>query len=63
MSKNIKITQIKSAIGCLPKHKSTLLGLGLKHIGHSIIRKNTKSIQGMIRLISYMVRIEKNEIK
>ncbi|QIE02184.1 50S ribosomal protein L30 [Buchnera aphidicola] len=56
--KKIKITQIKSSIGRLPKHKKTLIGLGLRHIGHTVIRKNTKSIQGMVKKISYILKIQ-----
>ncbi|AZP36204.1 50S ribosomal protein L30 [Candidatus Annandia adelgestsuga] len=55
----IYITQIKSSIGILPKHKSTLNGLGLKGIGHTVLRNNTPSIRGMINLISYMIKIGK----
>lgn len=58
MKKTIKITQIKSSIGKLPKHKSTLIGLGLKRIGHTVERENTKSIHGMINKISYMVIVQ-----
>lgn len=36
MAKTIKITQTRSAIGRLPKHKATLLGLGLRRIGHTV---------------------------
>ncbi|BBU80387.1 hypothetical protein EIMP300_17870 [Escherichia coli] len=35
MAKTIKITQTRSAIGRLPKHKATLLGLGLRRIGQA----------------------------
>ncbi|QCI22332.1 50S ribosomal protein L30 [Buchnera aphidicola] len=56
--KNIKITQIKSAIGRLPKHRKTLIGLGLRYIGHTVIRENTAAIQGMIRKISYILKIQ-----
>lgn len=38
MAKTIKITQTRSAIGRLPKHKATLLGLGLRRIGHTVER-------------------------
>lgn len=58
MNKLIKITQIRSSIGRLPKHKKTLLGLGLKRINHTVYRQNTNSIRGMINKISYMLRIE-----
>lgn len=57
--KKIKITQIKSSIGCLKKHKLTLKGLGLKRIGHSVYRENTQSIQGMIKSIYYIVKTGK----
>lgn len=56
--KNIKITQIRSAIGCLPKHKATLLGLGLRHLGHSVEREDKPALRGMISVVSYMVKVE-----
>lgn len=59
MNKKIKITQTKSSIGCIKKHKQTLKGLGLKRIGHSVYRKNTKSIKGMIKSIYYMIKTGK----
>ncbi|QJC34925.1 50S ribosomal protein L30 [Enterobacteriaceae endosymbiont of Donacia piscatrix] len=57
MLKTIKITQIKSSIGRLPKHKAILISLGLKHIRHTIIKNNTPSILGMIKKISYMIKV------
>ncbi|WWP01558.1 MAG: 50S ribosomal protein L30 [Candidatus Dasytiphilus stammeri] len=56
--KTIKITQKCSAIGRLPKHKATLLGLGLRHIGHTVVREDTPAVRGMIKLVSYMLYIE-----
>ncbi|BGI50750.1 MAG: 50S ribosomal protein L30 [Arsenophonus endosymbiont of Ceratovacuna japonica] len=57
MTRNIKITQVRSSIGCLPKHKATLIGLGLRHIGHTVERRDTPDIRGMINLILYMVKV------
>ncbi|MFI4846976.1 MAG: 50S ribosomal protein L30 [Candidatus Makana argininalis] len=57
--KKIKITQIRSSIGIIPKHKLTLKGLGLRYIGHTVKRKNIPSIIGMTKLIYYMVNVEK----
>lgn len=54
----IKITQTRSSIGRLPKHKATLRGLGLRRIGHTVERPNTPAIRGMIQKISYMVKVE-----
>lgn len=58
MIKTIRITQVKSSIGRLSKHKFTLMGLGLRYIGHTVQREDTPSIRGMIRLISYMLKIQ-----
>lgn len=58
MKKMIKITQTRSAIGRLPKHKATLIGLGLRRIGHTVEREDTPAIRGMINAIYYMVKVE-----
>ncbi|CAQ86286.1 50S ribosomal protein L30 [Photorhabdus australis subsp. thailandensis] len=58
MAKTIKVTQIRSSIGRLPKHKATLVGLGLRRIGHTVEREDTPAIRGMINLVSYMVKVE-----
>ncbi|GAA0354539.1 50S ribosomal protein L30 [Morganella psychrotolerans] len=58
MAKTIKITQIRSSIGRLPKHKATLVGLGLRHIGHTVEREDTPAVRGMVNRISYMVKVE-----
>ncbi|CAA2930262.1 50S ribosomal protein L30 [Arsenophonus endosymbiont of Bemisia tabaci] len=58
MAKNIKITQFRSTIGRLPKHKATMIGLGLRRIGHTVEREDTPAVRGMINLVSYMVKVE-----
>lgn len=58
MAKTIKITQFRSTIGRLPKHKATMTGLGLRRIGHTVEREDTPAIRGMIYLVSYMVKVE-----
>lgn len=58
MAKTIRVTQVRSSIGRLPKHKATLRGLGLRHIGHTVEREDTPAIRGMINLINYMIKIE-----
>ena len=60
MMKMIQITQTRSAIGRLPKHRATLVGLGLRHIGHTVKRQDTAAVRGMVNTISYMVKINEN---
>jgi large subunit ribosomal protein L30 len=57
MSKMIKVKQTKSSIGRLPKHKATLLGLGLRKIGQVRELEDTPSVRGMINRVQYMVEI------
>lgn len=54
----IKVTQTKSSIGRLPKHKATLRGLGLRKINHTVELEDTPCIRGMIKKVYYMVKVE-----
>ena len=58
MSKTVKVTQIKSSIGRLPKHRATLKGLGLRRINHTVELEDTPSVRGMINQVSYMIKVE-----
>ncbi|MCV3262438.1 50S ribosomal protein L30 [Vibrio harveyi] len=53
----IKVTQTKSSI-CLPKHKATLRGLGLRKINHTVELEDTPCVRGMINKVFYMVKVE-----
>ncbi|KOO16180.1 MULTISPECIES: 50S ribosomal protein L30 [Vibrio] len=54
----IKVTQTKSSIGRLPKHKACLKGLGLRKINHTVELEDTPCIRGMINKVYYMVKVE-----
>tara|TARA_R110002126_G_scaffold199197_5_gene346935 strand:+ start:1905 stop:2087 length:183 start_codon:yes stop_codon:yes gene_type:complete len=56
--KTIKVTQTKSSIGRLPKHRASLLGLGLRRINHTVEVEDTPSVRGMINAVYYMVKVE-----
>lgn len=56
--KTVKVTQTRSAIGRLPKHKATLRCLGLRHIGHTVEVVDNPAIRGMINKVYYMVKVE-----
>ncbi|WP_448548136.1 50S ribosomal protein L30 [Thalassotalea fusca] len=58
MAKTVKVTQTKSSIGRLPKHRATLKGLGLRRIRHTVELEDTPSVRGMINQVSYMVKVE-----
>jgi large subunit ribosomal protein L30 len=58
MANKIKVTQTKSSIGRLPKHRATLTGLGLRRINHTVELEDTPSVRGMINKVYYMVKVE-----
>ncbi|ASM51391.1 large subunit ribosomal protein L30 [Pseudoalteromonas espejiana DSM 9414] len=57
-NQTVKVTQVKSSIGRLPKHKATLRGLGLRRINHTVELEDTACVRGMINRVSYMVKVE-----
>src|SRR5262245_40528588 len=54
----VRITQERSKIRCIERHKRTLVALGLRRINHSVIHEDTPQIRGMVRLVRYLVRVE-----
>ena len=56
--KQIAVTQIKSSIGRLKKHKSCLAGLGLRRSGHTVVIDDTPAVRGMVQAVEYMLRVE-----
>ena len=58
MSKEIKVTQVRSTIGRVPKHRRTIRALGLRKINHTVVHQDTPVIRGMIDQVRYLVRVE-----
>ena len=58
MAGQLKVKQIKSAIGRPPKQRATLKGLGLTKMNQTRILKDTDSIRGMINKIPHLVQFE-----
>lgn len=58
MAAKITVTQIRSTVGVLEKHKATMKGLGLRRIGHTVELEDTPAVRGMINKVHYLVRVE-----
>ena len=54
----VKVTLVKSMIGTKPNQKATVKSLGLKKIGDSIVCDNDAVINGQIRILSHLVKVE-----
>jgi len=54
----IKVTLVKSLIGCKPNQKATAASLGLRKIGDCITAEKTAVLDGKINVISHLVKVE-----
>ena len=55
---DLKVTQVRSAIGTKPKHRGTLRALGLGRIGRSNILPDRPEIRGMLARVPHLVTVE-----
>ena len=58
MSEQVKVTLVKSCIGSTKRIRATLTGLGLTKTNKTVIRKNTPEIQGMLRKVEHLIKVE-----
>ncbi|MFW6598853.1 50S ribosomal protein L30 [Propionibacteriaceae bacterium Y2011] len=54
----VKVSQIRSGIGCKPNHRQTLRTLGLKRIGDVAAHEDRPEIRGMIKSVAHLVTVE-----
>ena len=57
----LRITQTKSVIGSLGKHKKTVRALCLKRIRDSRVHGDTPQVRGMIHKVRHLVEVEEVE--
>lgn len=57
-AKSLKVTQIKSTIGCPADQKATVKALGLKRINDSIEKVDDPAVRGMIFKVKHLVNVE-----
>lgn len=55
--KTLKVTLVKSPIGCKADHRATVLGLGLKKLNQTRELPDTPAVRGMINKVAYLVRV------
>lgn len=54
----VKVTLVKSLIGTISVHRACVRGLGLHHRGHTVEVALTPQNIGMIKKISYLLKVE-----
>jgi large subunit ribosomal protein L30 len=54
----LEITQTKSAIGRKANQGETLRSLGLKRIGHTVVKEDKPEVRGMVNTVSHLVSVK-----
>jgi len=54
----VRITQVRSPIGETKAHRGTLRALGLGRIGSTSEHTTTPELEGMLRRVAHLVRVE-----
>ena len=55
--KTLIVKQTKSLIGSTKKQISSMKGLGLRRINHTVSLMDTPEIRGMIKVVRHMVEV------
>jgi large subunit ribosomal protein L30 len=55
---SLKVTQIKSTIGCKQNQRDTLRSLGLKRIGDAVVKEDRPEVRGMVQTVRHLVIVE-----
>ena len=58
MADKLKVTLVKSPIGCGPKHRRTVEALGLKKVNKTVELPDNAAVRGMVNQVSYLVKVE-----
>ena len=61
MADKLKVTLVKSPIGCVPKHRRTVEALGLKKVNKTVELPDNAAVRGMVNQVSYLVKVEEAE--
>lgn len=57
-TKTLKVTLVKSTIGCVASHRASVRGLGLRRLNHTVEVQDTPAVRGMINKVYYLVKCE-----
>lgn len=58
MTKQLKITLVKSVIGYNKTQRATVKALGLKKMNSSVVQKDTPDIRGKVNKVPHLVKVE-----
>ncbi|HVP38499.1 MAG TPA: 50S ribosomal protein L30 [Candidatus Saccharimonadales bacterium] len=57
MAKTLKITQVRSVSGRKYDQRQTLEALGIRRLGHTVVKPDNPAIRGMILKIVHLLKV------
>ena len=63
MPPQLRVVQVRSAIGSKPKHRGTLRALGLGRIGKTNVLPDRPEIRGMVAQVPHLVAVEQVDVE
>jgi large subunit ribosomal protein L30 len=54
----LKVTQVRSKIGGTRVQRDSLRSLGLKRVGHEVVKDDRPEIRGMIQAVRHLIAVE-----
>ena len=54
----LKVTLVRSSIGCSERVRATLRGLGLRKLGSSRELENTPAVRGMVKSAIHLLKVD-----
>lgn len=57
----LEITQIRGVVGAKQNQKDTLRSLGLKRIGHTVVRSADAVTAGMVNTVPHLIKVEETK--
>jgi large subunit ribosomal protein L30 len=54
----LRVTQVRSTIGCTRKQRATIQGLGLGGVGSSRELENTPATRGMVKAVLHLISVD-----
>jgi large subunit ribosomal protein L30 len=58
MSDKVRVTLVKSPIGCTKRQRDTVKALGLRKINQTVEHNNTPDVRGMLNRVDFLIKVE-----
>jgi large subunit ribosomal protein L30 len=55
---SLRISLVKGLARLKPRHVATVQSLGLRRIGQEVIQPNNPAIQGMIKSVGFLIKVQ-----